>query len=242
MSSLAGLVAMVTGGGSGIGRAVALALAEQGVRIALVGRRREPLEAVAETIGKNQGLAWVLPADLAEEAQIRRLIEAFEQVSPRLDLLIHAAAMVRLGAMAEAPARDFVDQFRTNLLGPYVLTQGVLGLIRAARGQVVFINSSAGLNASARGGAYAATKHGLKAIADSLREEVNGDGVRVLSVYPGRTATPTQEAVHAWEGRSYRPELLLQPEDVASIIVPALALPRTAEVTDIRIRPLIKSY
>lgn len=113
--------------------------------------------------------------------------------------------------------------------------------MRSCKGQIVFINSSAGLNARADVGQYAATKHALKAIADSLREEVNADGVRVLSMFLGRTATPMQDAVHKMEGKEYHPECLIQPEDVAAVVVNALSLPRTAEVTDIHIRPMNKS-
>ena len=116
-----------------------------------------------------------------------------------------------------------------------MLTQELIPLLVRRRGQIVFINSTAGFTARANIGQYAATKHGLRAIADSLRDEINGAGVRVLTVYPGRTATPTQERLHALEGKTYRPDRLLQPEDVASVVVHALCLPRTAEVTEIRI-------
>lgn len=88
---------------------------------------------------------------------------------------------------------------------------------------------------------YDSTKHALKAIADSFRAEINPNGVRVLSVYLGRTATKMQERIYQMDGKPYRPELLLQPEHVASVIVNALCLPRTAEVTDISIRSMIKS-
>jgi NADP-dependent 3-hydroxy acid dehydrogenase YdfG len=113
-------------------------------------------------------------------------------------------------------------------------------MLKSSRGQIVFINSSVGLVARANVGQYAATKHALKAVADSLREEVNTDGVRILSVFPGRTATPMQTAVHEMEGRPYQPEHFIQPEDIADVVINALVLPRTAEVTDINIRPLIK--
>jgi NADP-dependent 3-hydroxy acid dehydrogenase YdfG len=114
--------------------------------------------------------------------------------------------------------------------------------LTAARGQIVFINSSVGLSAKrAEIGQYAATKHALKAIADTLREELNPKGIRVLSVYLGRTATPMQKALCHEERKAYHPEMLLQPEDVASVIVHALTLARTAEVTDISIRPMQKS-
>jgi NADP-dependent 3-hydroxy acid dehydrogenase YdfG len=114
-------------------------------------------------------------------------------------------------------------------------------MLKRSRGQVVFINSTAGLNAKRADAAqYCATQHAVKAIADSLREEVNPDGIRVLSVHPGRTATPRQEKLYRAEGRPYRPELLVQPEDVASVVLHCLLLPRRAEVTDITIRPMVK--
>jgi NADP-dependent 3-hydroxy acid dehydrogenase YdfG len=82
----------------------------------------------------------------------------------------------------------------------------------------------------------------MKAVADSLREEVNSDGIRVLCVFPGRTATPRTKRLFHEEGKAYRPDLLMQPEDVATMVVHALKMPRTAEVTEIMIRPLFKSY
>ena len=106
----------------------------------------------------------------------------------------------------------------------------------------MFVNSTVGLEARAGVGQYASTQHALRAIADALRAEVNSDGVRVLSVYLGRTATARQARIFRLEGRHYAPELLMQPDDVAEIVLAALRLPRTAEVTEIRMRPLVKSY
>jgi len=87
---------------------------------------------------------------------------------------------------------------------------------------------------------YTAAKYALKAIADSLREEVNGDGIRVLSIYPGRTATPMQADIHRLEGETYQPDRLMQAEDVAQTVIDALSVPRSAEVTDVIIRPMQK--
>jgi len=114
-------------------------------------------------------------------------------------------------------------------------------MLRAHQGSVVFINSSAGINTRANISQYSATKHALKAVADSFRAEVNPDGIRVLTVYPGRTASPQQAAIHKAEGKTYSPQLLMQPADVARIIVDALKVNRTAEVTDISIRPMRKT-
>jgi NADP-dependent 3-hydroxy acid dehydrogenase YdfG len=119
-----------------------------------------------------------------------------------------------------------------------MLTQALLPLLRVRQGQIAFINSTVGLSAAPNVGQYAATKHALRALANSLREEVNADGMRVLSVFLGRTATPMQAGIHEMEGRAYHPERLIQPEDVAAVVIHTLSLPRSAEVTDIRIRPL----
>jgi NADP-dependent 3-hydroxy acid dehydrogenase YdfG len=114
--------------------------------------------------------------------------------------------------------------------------------LKKGTGQVVFINSSAGLRSAAGNGQFSATQHAFRSIADSLRDEVNADGIRVLSVYPGRTATPRMEKYYQKESRDYRPELLMQPEDIAEMVTHSLRLPRTAEVTDMSIRPMQKSY
>jgi short-subunit dehydrogenase len=115
-------------------------------------------------------------------------------------------------------------------------------MIKARQGQIVFVNSTAGLRAEANASQYASTKHALKAVADSLREEVNAAGVRVMSLFLGRTASPMQAGVHEMEHRKYSPELLMQPEDVAAVVINALTLPRTAEVTEVSMRSCVKSY
>ena len=109
------------------------------------------------------------------------------------------------------------------------------------QGQVIFINSRAVfLDARAELGQYTATKQALKALADSFRQEVNAEGIRVISIYPGRTASPMQQKVFKTEGKIYQSELLVQPADIAATIVDLLRLPITAEITDITIRPMIE--
>jgi NAD(P)-dependent dehydrogenase (short-subunit alcohol dehydrogenase family) len=174
------------------------------------------------------------------DEDIEALAAHLQQSCGHLDLLVHSAGVYSMGRIESAPAAELDWQYRTNVRAPYVLTQALLPLLRPRQGQIVFVNSSAGLSARANVSQYAATKHALKAIADSLRAEVNAEGIRVLSVYPGRTATPMQAAVHQIEGRAYHPDRLMQPEDVADVVLNALLLPRSAEVTDIHVRPLAK--
>jgi NADP-dependent 3-hydroxy acid dehydrogenase YdfG len=240
-SPLAGCVAVVTGASSGIGRAIAVALSRQGVQVCVVGRNPDTL---AETVAAARQFAKVtsFQIDLTEPANLQQLLWYVEGEAGRLDILIHSAGVIHQDRLEHARIEDFDSQYVTNVRAPYLLTQRLLPLLTTARGQIVFINSSVGLTAKRPDVAqYGATKHALKAIADSIREEVNPKGIRVLTMYLGRTATPMQEALHRQEGRLYHPEMLLQPEDVASVVVQALMLPATAEVTDISIRPMIKS-
>ena len=221
---------------------MALALAGEGAEVCLAARRREVLEAVAGEVRAAGGTAHVCPADLTEDGQLRKLAERVEAEFGGLDILVLCGGAMIHGTVEKASPADFDLQYRTNLRGHYGLIQATLPLVRKRQGQIVFINSSAGLRSPAGAGQYAAMQHALRSIADSLRDEVNADGIRVLSIYPGRTATPRMEKLFETEGRAYRPELLLQPEDIAAMAVAALTLPRTAEVTDISMRPMVKSY
>lgn len=241
MSVLKGHIAVVTGAGSGIGRAIALSLVSGEVRVCLVDRDLERLEAVANGAQRSSEFISIYKADLGIDDDVRHLTRDFQRNFGAIDILIHSAGVISMGKIERASIEGFDLQYRINVRAPYLLTQAFLPMLKLRRGQVVFINSSAGLTAKAGVAQYAATKHALKAVADSLREEVNADGVRVLSVYPGRTASPMQASVHAMEDKIYVPEKLMQPEDVATVVLSALCLPRTTEVTDISVRPLTKT-
>ena len=213
--STADRIALVTGASSGIGQAISLALARAGVRLCVVGRSADRL---AQTVASVQSLVPVesFQLDLVDDVSLQPVIEYLETNLGKLDILIHSAGMIHQAWFEQARIEHLDQQYATNVRAPYLLTQRLLPLLVRARGQIVFINSSAGLSANRPEiGQYAATKHALKAIADSVRAEVNPRGVRVLSVYLGRTATAMQESLFKEEGRTYYPEKLLQPEDVA---------------------------
>jgi short-subunit dehydrogenase len=234
-------IGIVTGASSGIGRAIALALAAQGMALGLIGRDAGRLEEVASEARSFGSRVLKYGADLSQDDEIGRLRCNLQDDFGAIDVLVHSAGSFFIGPIESAPMSEFDQLFRINMRAPYALTQTLMSMIRARRGQIVFINSSVGLRTRANIGAYAATKYGLKAIADTLRDELNPDGVRVLSIFPGRTATPQQEAIHAIEGHQYHPELLMQPTDVATAVLDALAMSRSAEMTDICIRPLQKT-
>jgi len=224
MTSLKDKIAVITGASSGIGKAIALDLAAKGVKTCLLGRKLETLEEVAVVARKTTPQVLCYQIDLTVDQDIRKIADCLYREFSSVDFLIHSAGVISFGHLESASVEDFDRQYKINVRAPYALTQALLPMLRSRRGQIVFINSSA------------------KAIADSLRQEVNADGLRVLSVYPGRTASPMQAAIFKMEGRDYRPELLMQPEDVAAIAIKALSLPRSIEVTEINARPLIKSY
>jgi NADP-dependent 3-hydroxy acid dehydrogenase YdfG len=233
---LANQIAVITGSSSGIGNAIARGLARYGATLCLLGR-------TVNTVAIDGPHVVKFKVDLTDERQIRDVVSDLRKnVGTTVHILVHSAGVFIADHLDVARLIDLDLQYRVNVRAPYLLTQELLPSLREGRGQVVFINSSVARNPAGVGlSQYASTKTALKAIADNLRNEVNRAGVRVTSVFLGRTATPMQEAIHKMEGKEYRPDQLLQPEDVATIVINALCLPRTAEVTDIDIRPMQKS-
>jgi len=239
-TELEGQTCVVTGASSGIGRAIAVSLAGAGATVCAVGRRRAALEITA--VGVNGiGSMELYEADLVNDDALERLAKGVLAGRDGIDILVHSAGRFSFGNVESAPADELDRQYAANVRAPYRLTQALLPALRARRGQLVFLNSTVGLTARANVGQYAATKHALRAIADAVRDEVNPHGVRVVSVYPGRTATPMQARVHELEGKPYVPDRLMQPEDVASVVMNALLAPRSTEVTDLMVRPMLKS-
>jgi short-subunit dehydrogenase len=234
-------VAVITGASSGIGKAIALELANQSVKLCLIGRHLDKLEEVASVARSSAPQVQTYQLDITQDEDIINLKTYIEKDFGEVDILVHSAGIISFGEIQTTPVTVLDEQYRINVRAPYLLTQTLLPSIIKRQGQIVFINSITIHSIKARFGQYAATKHALKAIADSLRAEVNSDGVRVISIYPGSTASPMQTSIRKTEGREYNPARLLQPEDVASTIINTLQLARTAEVTDINIRPFLKT-
>jgi len=245
-------VALVTGANKGIGLQIAKDLAAKGFKVIVGSRDLDLGVAAAKSVGAE---AEAVQLDVTDLASIAAAARHIQDRLGRLDALVNNAGIsrpikpgmsieeMRAGDKASLVSiEDMRGVFETNVFGVVAVTQVMLPLLRKAKGQIVFVNSSAGLRSPANAGQFSATQHAFRSVADSLRDEVNVDGIRVLSIFPGRTATPRMEKLFAKEGRAYRPELLLQPEDVAEMVTHALRLPRTAEVTDISIRPMQKSY
>ena len=238
MSIFLDRVAVVTGASSGIGKAIAQALAAEGATLCLIGRDLDRLIATTASLPASKANIFNYQTDLLVDADIHRLVETIASEHGRIDLLIHSAGIIFMGNIETAKIEDFDRQYQLNVRAPYLLTQKTLPLIKPGRGQIVFMNSSVCLNARPGIAQYTATKQALKAIADCLRAEVNADGIRVISFYLGRTSSPMQVAIHQLEGKTYQPERLIQPEDVAETVLQTLTISHTAEITDVNIRPM----
>jgi NADP-dependent 3-hydroxy acid dehydrogenase YdfG len=233
-----GKVAVVTGASGGIGESIAVGLAREGVRLLLAGRSAERLDLVAERARDFSPRVETFAADLTDDDRIQALAMRSTEMFGGVDILIHSIGYFAGGLVATAPVEDLDRLYRVNVRSPYLLTQALLPSLISRQGQVLFVNSGAGFQPARAGWAsYAASKHALRALADGLREEVHAQGVRVITVFPGRTATAMQEEVHRFEGKPYDPDRFLQPRDVAAVVLNALSLPRSAEVTEVRVRP-----
>jgi NADP-dependent 3-hydroxy acid dehydrogenase YdfG len=226
------LIALVTGGSSDIGAAIVRSLADAGLCVLASGRDPNRLAGVAA--GRKNRIQTIA-GDLTSAAGLAA-VEAAVSKHGRLDVLVLGSGIYERSSRPDVLTR----QFASNVLAPYSLLQALQPLLAASKALVIFLNSTQGLNASPGVGQFAATQHAMRAIADSTRAEVNSLGVRVTSIFLGRTATARQAAIYAMERRSYVPEQLIQPADVANIVVNLVLLPRTSEVTEIAMRPRLK--
>ncbi|MEV4570708.1 SDR family NAD(P)-dependent oxidoreductase [Nonomuraea sp. NPDC049419] len=237
--NLAGKVALVTGASSGIGAATALALSAGGARVAAGARRADRLKDLA---GQARGELLPLDLDVTGRESVRAAVAATVDHFGRLDVLVNNAGVMLSGPIEGADTSEWVRMVETNLLGSMYAVHAALPHLLASKGTVVQVSSTSGRIASAGGGVYAATKFGVNAFAESLRQEVTTRGVRVVVVEPGFVATelighitdPARRAVAREMGEAMR---TLRPEDIAAAVVYAVGQPPHVAVNELLIRP-----
>ena len=222
---------VVTGAGSGIGQAVADRLHMRGDALYLTASG----PASSARLAERYPAARIFVADLGEPGSLAAAV-ADVDLPERLNGLVHVAGALCLGPVAELTLEDWYTSLAVNLTAPAELTRLLMPRLRHTGGHVVFVNSTSGMKTQGDWAAYSASKYGLRALADALRDEESDTGLRVTTVYPGRTATPMQETVHAHEGRDYEPERWIAPDTVATAVLTAVDLPDDAEVSDITVR------
>lgn len=245
--SLSGTVALVTGASSGIGEATAVALAERGATVALVARRRDKLEALAERIGGG-GKTLVIEADVSDQAQAQAAVETAVGELGRLDTLVNNAGVMLLGPIVGAPLEEWQRMVTLNVLGLLYCTHAALPhLLAAAEGDprsvadVINVSSTAGRVARLNSGVYNATKFGVVAFSESLRQEVTARHVRVSIIEPGATATElashNRPVVLEEMAKNFGGIELMASEDIADAIAYVVTRPRHVAVNEMLIRP-----
>ena len=219
-------LALITGASRGIGSAVARALANTH-ELLLGGRDPRSLQSLADEFPAAR--PW--PVELTDQDALAQAAAGIK----RLDVLVHSAGVAELGDIADTPAEVWRRHFEVNVVAVAELTRLLLPALRAGGGHVVVINSGAGRNPNPGWGAYAASKFAVRAFADVLRDEE--PGIRVTTVYPGRTATDMQRRVRAHEGGEFEPDKYLLPESVAAAVRAAVTATDDAHVQEVIIRP-----
>jgi len=246
-ASLEGAAALVTGASSGIGEATARAFAAQGAAVALVARRRDRIEALAGEIELASGRAVTIEADVSDRAQAESAVAKAVEGLGQLDVVVNNAGVMLLGPIVDAPVEEWEQMVEVNLLGLlYVSHAAVPHLLEAAAGErgvadLVNVSSVAGRVARFGSGVYNATKHGVGAFSESLRQEVTGRHVRISLIEPG--AVETELSSHN------RPEILeqiksrfadverLQSTDIADAISYVVTRPRHVAINELLVRP-----
>ncbi|MFC5749791.1 SDR family NAD(P)-dependent oxidoreductase [Actinomadura rugatobispora] len=234
-----GKVVLVTGASSGIGEATALALSAEGARVAVGARRADRLESLAR---KAPGEVLALELDVTDQESVRAAAAKTVEHFGALDVLVNNAGVMLSGPIAGADTTEWTRMVETNLLGSMYAVHAALPHLLESKGIVVQVSSTSGRIATASSGVYAATKFGITAFSESLRQEVTTRGVRVVVVEPGFVATElaghiTDPAIQAAARKMAASMRTLQPEDIANAVVYAVTQPEHVAVNEILIRP-----
>jgi 3-oxoacyl-[acyl-carrier protein] reductase len=237
MGSLKGKVALVTGAGRGIGKAVALSLAQSGCRVILVARSRAQLEEIHREIRDRGGEALVVAADLTRDEEIQRLIDT-AQPWGAVDILINNAGWGKRAPVVKGNIEDWDRTFRVNLRAPMILAKLLLpAMIAKGEGAVINIGSVSGKTGEANGAAYAASKFGLIGFTQSLYEEVREHGIKVSVILPGFVDTPLIPP-----NRQLDRSKMIQADDIAQAVHYVLTSPVTCCPVEITVRPQRTPY
>jgi 3-oxoacyl-[acyl-carrier protein] reductase len=233
MKALENKVALVTGAGRGIGRAIAIALARAGCRVILSSRTQGQLDEAAHAIHAGDGQALVVRADLTRDEDIQRLIDSSLKAWGGVDILVNNAGWGKRAPVVRAQIEDWDQTFRLNLRAPMILVKSFLpGMIEKGNGAVINIGSVSGKTGEADGAAYAASKFGLIGFTQSLYEEVREYGIKVSVILPGFVDTPMIPPVKHLDRSK-----MIRSEDVADAVMFVLNSSPTCCPVELTVRP-----
>lgn len=222
MQNLKGKTAIITGAGRGIGRATALAFAKEGIHLGLIGRTGANLEKVAEEVAQYNVQVTMATADVSDNESVISAVEHIKSELGAIDILINNAGVGKFGKFLELSPEEFKNMIDVNLMGAYYVTRAVLpGMIEQNSGDIINISSTAGERGGAITAAYSASKFGLIGLSDSLMQEVRKHNIRVTALTPSTVATDLAFAENLTDGN---PENVMQPEDLADLMVAQLKL------------------
>jgi NAD(P)-dependent dehydrogenase (short-subunit alcohol dehydrogenase family) len=228
-------VAVVSGGGSGLGRKIALELACRGYDLALVGRRRQPLEETMDLAGAGAREAGVIfPCDVRNTEAVEKFGGEVRERWGAADVVVPAAGTTSLAPVEETTPEDFQDILTTNLTGVFLLLRALLPAMKErGRGWIFPLLSVAAVRAFPNWGAYCASKWGLRGLIEVLREELKGTGVRITALFPGATDTPIWDRLPGTWDRA----AMIRPQEVARALAYALEADPSTLVEEIHLGP-----
>lgn len=222
MQSLQNKIALVTGAGKGIGKAIALALASEGVKVGLLARTEKDLQAVSEEILSKGGNAAYATADISNIDEVNYAVASITNQLGDIDILINNAGTGTFGKFLELEPDAWENQVRINLFGVYYATRAVLPkMIERKSGDIINISSTAGKTGAAVTSAYSASKFGVFGLSESLMQEVRKHNIRVTALAPSTIVTELAESANLITGD---PERVMHPEDFAELIIAQLKL------------------
>jgi 3-oxoacyl-[acyl-carrier protein] reductase len=230
MESLKGKTALVTGAGKGIGKAIAIALANEGVQVGLIARTDKDLQSVAEAIKKIGVKVETATADVSDINAINKAVDSIQSTLGPIDILINNAGTAAFGKFLELEPKVWEQQVRVNLFGVYYTTRAVLPqMIERKTGDIVNISSTAGLKGAPITSAYSASKFGVMGLTDSLMQEVRKHNIRVTAMAPSTVVTDLALSANLINNNEDR---VMHPEDFAELIIAQLKLNRRVFVKE----------
>jgi len=230
MQSLENKVALVTGAGKGIGKAIAIALAKEGVHVGLMARTEKDIRSVAEEIRALGVKAAVATADVSNRGDVEAAVAAIQQELGNVDILINNAGTATFGGFLELDPEVWENQIKVNVFGVYYVTRAVLPqMIERKTGDIINISSTAGKSGSPVTSAYSASKFAVFGLSESLMQEVRKHNIRVTAMAPSTVVTELAHSANLIKGD---PERVMHPEDFAELLIAQLKLNRRVFVKE----------